>query len=390
MAGSPAVALVDRPDAVRAALSPIRPACSRACADRRRPRGGGRDGPGAAARELPPAGARSRGPPDLVEERQRRGCVERILVARARAFVVDPAVIRPRRQPRRRAAGSLRRRRISSPPPATWSARDAHAGERRRATGRGSSPSPSTPRSAFATPADFERFSSQLAAQVARLAAMFNHPPAGALSRRRSADIPRQRLLQGVEHEHVREGSSSKIVVAASPEAVWRALREPAEIAAGSAGRPAAGGGDRPDLRGRRGGHRRGPAPRAFPMPATSSSSSLAVRRRWCGVVRAAPAGTDWDGIYDEIVEGWRTFVQQLAFVFAAHAGDARRTLYLSGRTREGGPRPPAAIGLTAIRAARAIRIALSSAPGDTLTGTVWFAPRIRSASRSTKWGRGC
>lgn len=30
---------------------------------------------------------------DLVEERQRRGCVERILIARAQAFIVDPAVM---------------------------------------------------------------------------------------------------------------------------------------------------------------------------------------------------------------------------------------------------------------------------------------------------------
>jgi DNA-binding transcriptional ArsR family regulator len=30
---------------------------------------------------------------DLVEERQRRGCVERILVARAQSFIVDPAVM---------------------------------------------------------------------------------------------------------------------------------------------------------------------------------------------------------------------------------------------------------------------------------------------------------
>ena len=30
---------------------------------------------------------------DLVEERQRRGCVERILVARAQAFIVDPSVM---------------------------------------------------------------------------------------------------------------------------------------------------------------------------------------------------------------------------------------------------------------------------------------------------------
>ena len=33
---------------------------------------------------------------DLVEERQRRGCTERVLAARADAFVVDPGVLGPR------------------------------------------------------------------------------------------------------------------------------------------------------------------------------------------------------------------------------------------------------------------------------------------------------
>ena len=47
----------------------------------------------------------------LVEERQRRGCVERILAARADAFVVDPAVMGGRD-----ARTSAPTRRIASPP----------------------------------------------------------------------------------------------------------------------------------------------------------------------------------------------------------------------------------------------------------------------------------
>jgi hypothetical protein len=91
-------------------------------------------------------------------------------------------------------------------------------------------------------------------------------------------------------------------------------------------------------------------------------------------VVRAAPAGTDWDGIYDEVVEGWRTFVQQLRFVLERHREDTRRALYLSGRTLEHGPRPPAALGLDALAAVgEGQTYALAAAPGDSLAGTVWF-----------------
>jgi uncharacterized protein YndB with AHSA1/START domain len=91
-------------------------------------------------------------------------------------------------------------------------------------------------------------------------------------------------------------------------------------------------------------------------------------------LVRSAPAGTDWDGVYDEIVEGWRTFLQQLRFTLEAHAGDVRRTLFLSGRSSESGPRPPAAIGLTTLVDIGAGEpYTLQSAPGDALTGRVWF-----------------
>ena len=42
--------------------------------------------------------------------------------------------------------------------------------------------------------------------------------------------------------------------------------------------------------------------------------------------VRAAPAGKDsWDGIYDDVNEGWLTFMQQLRFMLEHHPGQDRR-----------------------------------------------------------------
>src|SRR5258708_1378330 len=87
------IALVEDADRVRTALSPLR----RRRLERLRTRGAapqlageltlGRQRVNSHLRALEEAGLI-----ELVEERQRRGCVERILAARARAFVVDPAV----------------------------------------------------------------------------------------------------------------------------------------------------------------------------------------------------------------------------------------------------------------------------------------------------------
>lgn len=55
----------------------------------------------------------------------------------------------------------------------------------------------------------------------------------------------------------------------------------------------------------------------------------------------AADAG--WESSYDEITEGWRTFLHQLRFAVEHHPADDRRTIYLSG---EGEPLRDA-IGVT-------------------------------------------
>lgn len=91
---APRVALLDRPDEVRLALSPIR---RRLLARLRQPGSAttlatemamGRQRVNYHLRALEHAGLLT-----LVETRQKRGCQERVVVATARAFVVDPAVV---------------------------------------------------------------------------------------------------------------------------------------------------------------------------------------------------------------------------------------------------------------------------------------------------------
>lgn len=47
-------------------------------------------------------------------------------------------------------------------------------------------------------------------------------------------------------------------------------------------------------------------------------------------LTRAAPEGaTSWDGVYDEINEGWTTFLQQLRCYLERHRGEERRSANL-------------------------------------------------------------
>lgn len=50
-------------------------------------------------------------------------------------------------------------------------------------------------------------------------------------------------------------------------------------------------------------------------------------------LTRAAPSGdTDWDRYYDDITEGWITFIQQLGFTVERHPDGTRRTVLLRGQ----------------------------------------------------------
>ncbi len=93
-------------------------------------------------------------------------------------------------------------------------------------------------------------------------------------------------------------------------------------------------------------------------------------------VIRSAPVtdGT-WQGIYDDVQEGWLTFFQQLKFLLERHPGADRRTVYLNGRAASPAtPQPVQALGLDPLAIVRfGERYAIETRAGEKLEGTVWY-----------------
>jgi uncharacterized protein YndB with AHSA1/START domain len=120
-----------------------------------------------------------------------------------------------------------------------------------------------------------------------------------------------------------------EVVVGAPVDAVWRALREPSEIRRWFGWDYDAQGGLDAEI------------DVIFQRQATPDDAEHVLDCGDGGVIsleqrgeetvvrltRAAPAGADgWDGIYDEVNEGWLTFFQQLRFYLERHAGQERTT----------------------------------------------------------------
>ena len=175
------ITLLDRADRLRVALSPIR----RRLLDRLRAPASatelaaemdlGRQRVNYHLRELEKAGL-----VHLVEERQRRGCVERILAARADAFVVDPAVM-GQRQPRAISAAAQDRYSADHLIDAAGDVVRHVARMQTRAEQEGTRllTFAIDTEVSFRTPADFERFTTTLAAFVASEAAAVHAPGDG-------------------------------------------------------------------------------------------------------------------------------------------------------------------------------------------------------------------
>ena len=81
----------------------------------------------------------------------------------------------------------------------------------------------------------------------------------------------------------------------------------------------------------------------------------------------APTAGLRWDDFYDDIREGWTSFVHQLRFALEQHPGEERRTLQLDGAGAA--PADATAIGLDD----RGAAYAGTTSWGEPLAGRVLF-----------------
>jgi hypothetical protein len=173
-----------------------------------------------------------------------------------------------------------------------------------------------------------------------------------------------------------------EVTVAAPAAAVWRALRDPAEIRRWF-GWDYSGLDDEIDG--------------IFVSGASVSESDRTIdtgegrfvleprgEHTVVRVTRAAPAGsTSWNGIYDGINEGWTTFAQQLRFALERHPGEERRTVRLTG---ESAPEIDLA-GIASVPVGE--RYDVSIPPSETLAGEVWFRSRHQTGLTVDRYGDG-
>ncbi|HYJ20497.1 MAG TPA: hypothetical protein VEW07_00585 [Solirubrobacterales bacterium] len=127
-----------------------------------------------------------------------------------------------------------------------------------------------------------------------------------------------------------------EVAIAAPIEATWRALREPSEIRRWH-------GWDYDDLEAE--------ITAIYIDEVTASDEDLSLDTgagrfqleprdgaTLVRVTRPTPSGeADWNGIYDEINEGWLSFTQQLRYYLERHPGEDRRTFLIDAEIQ-----PPA------------------------------------------------
>ena len=107
-------------------------------------------------------------------------------------------------------------------------------------------------------------------------------------------------------------------------------------------------------------------------------------------LVRSGGAPIDWTSVYEDISQGWITFFQQLRLALENHAGESRRTIYLSGPSRAGIGEPSQELGLAATSGlAPGTAYAASLAVGGQASGQVWFRTHFQTALTVEQWGGG-
>jgi len=100
-----------------------------------------------------------------------------------------------------------------------------------------------------------------------------------------------------------------------------------------------------------------------------------------------APKGSnpEWDDYYDDITEGWTTFMQQLRFALERHPGVDRQTLHLSSDADD-----KRATSLTSVVSGQpGSRYAFTTPGGEVLSGEVWFRSPHQVGLTVDGWGDG-
>lgn len=182
-----------------------------------------------------------------------------------------------------------------------------------------------------------------------------------------------------------------EVGIDAPPEAVWRALRDPALVGRWFGweyeglddeirvifedGAHVVEEGAVLQL----GGHR---------LTVVAGDGRTLVRVTRCASIE----GEAWDDVFSEDVEeGWLTFLQQLRFSLERHPGEARRTVFLQGTPRAADSGPAAhVLGLgEAADVPVGAPYRATAAPGDQLEGEVWFRSEHQLGLTVGAWGDG-
>lgn len=179
-----------------------------------------------------------------------------------------------------------------------------------------------------------------------------------------------------------------EVAIAASPDKVWEALRDPIEIARWF-------GWDADSLAdeikyifldhakedGRRTLRFEG-MPDRFELVEGGGGTLLRL-------VRDGAAGddSDWDGPNEDMTEGWKAFMEQMRFALERHPGATRRTFRLSGDLERVGTLPRARLGWEALPAVGGA-YAASIGP-DAPSGQVWHRSRRQLAVTAEAYGDG-